>query len=207
MKAIGKLFYLTGAGLTVKLILLGCAPIIGVPSSRPMIGSVKSEIGFGGGYLGAISDDDRYSYQSAMGHIYVRRTSKSQKFDYGTVVNGNQTTLGVGGFIRLNACEGKNSDSIVNCGLQVDLGLIYAGLSVPLAVEVLDDIWITSQPSVTTLADGWDFVGPSGFPAARLPFGVSIIDDDADFALDLNCGVLLGMSSWFCGANLGVGRR
>jgi hypothetical protein len=170
-----------------------------------MSASTTSELGFGGGYLGDYSDDYR-QYESVLGHIYVRRTSESRRFDYGAVINGTQAWLGLGGFIRVNACGANNADSIISCGVQADLGLVYVGLSAPIAVEVADDIWITSQPSVTTLSDGWDFIGPTGFPAARLPFGVSIIDDESNTAIDLNCGVLLGLPSWFCGFNIGVAR-
>ena len=190
MKATRDLFYVLGALFTARLVLLGCAPVIGVPSSRP-IEAGGSEFGLGGGYATAASPGGRYNNDTYLAHMYLRRSNFDGNMDVGAVLNLNAMGyVGIGGFARFNICP----DSFINCGVQVDLGFLYAGISAPIAVQLSDHAWITSQPRISSYEE---------LPAVFFPLGVSVANDY--FASDISCGVALSyMQTLFCGLNLAL---
>jgi hypothetical protein len=194
MKATRNLFYVIGALFTARLVLLGCAPVIGVPSSRPLEAGGK-EVGLGGGYVTDASPDRRDYNQGSTAHMYFRRAKNNGKLDVGTVLNLNAMGyLGIGGFGRYNICSSVNPDSRLSCGLQVDLGFLYAGASAPIAVQLFDFAWITSQPRISDYDQEL---------AVFLPLGVSIANDS--FASDISCGVVMSYTqSLFCGLNFAL---
>jgi hypothetical protein len=197
MKATRDLLYVIGALFTARLVLLGCAPVIGVPSSRP-IEAGGSEVGLGGG---ATSDSRWGSHPS--GHLYFRKASEARPIEFGGSVNFYGESLGAGFFTRFNVV---NPDSVISWGVQLDLGFIYAGLSVPFAFQLSDSAWLTVQPKVAAFNDGMqDFIGPGPDPGLELPIGVSFSNDS--LAADITCGVRIGWElRQFCGITLAAGR-
>ena len=181
MKATRKLLYVIGAVFTVRLVLLGCAPNIGVPSARPLSAG-GSEVAIGGGLVGA---------EVPVAHIYYRRVSSLRPVEYGAVVN---TNVGIGGFTRLNLCG--NGQSPFTCGLQVDLGFTHAGLSLPISARVVEGVWVTTQPAFAL----------SSYQYFRLPIGISMLLGDTG-SMDATCGQIIDISTapltWYCGVSLG----
>ena len=205
MKAMRKLLYVIGAVFTVRLVLLGCAPVIGVPSARP-ISAGGSELALGGGLVAGEIEGQYPRSPSPVAHAYYRRNLNP--VELGAVFNLNiwEEGFGAGFFTRVNICELASSPSPVTCGFKLDVGLVYAGFSLPVAISVLEDVWITTQPAISQSTESDPYI--------RLPIGISMLLKDT-YVMDATCGQLLEINNrkgvletspltWYCGGSVGL---
>jgi hypothetical protein len=171
-------------------------------------------VGLGGGVVTDSLSLDGVSETvqgSPLAHVYYRGKREGGRSERGAVLSlGTHSSVGAGGYFRINLGEGSDGEEtepapIVSLAMQIELGFLYAGLSMPIAVAVTDYFWITSQPRLAMIATDSGFLGPESDGGLILPLGVSF-SGNSGLALDLSCGWVAGPSYSFCGVNLGYGR-
>lgn len=155
-------FRLIGLSL---FMLCGCAPMMSVPPSTPMPTGQNKEIGMslngGAGFQDSPLHDLAHlppRSSTALNLQFHRRHRLSHQAEAGAI-GSIGSTIAVGGYYR-----GKGfSNDTFTVAPQVELGLVWVGLRLPMAVKLDDQFQMTTQPGLV--------VGPSS--ALTLPLGFS----------------------------------
>jgi hypothetical protein len=129
-----------------------CAPMMSVPPARPISQGHDKE--FGGGIMaqpGEECPDCPKTVEVALdiawkqGFLWYRRQEPGSPLQWGGTVFAGVPFVSGGGYVRYNLID--NSRGII--GLQLDGGLLYGGIGLPVGIPVDDQgkIWLTVQPS------------------------------------------------------------
>jgi hypothetical protein len=121
-----------------------CAPMLSAPTSRPMAESARGEFGLGVGG-GATLDGGHLSRGQAS--FWTRKEFWRGRHEWGGAAQaGSPGVLSGGLFYRWNLAP----EAAGTFGLQIEGGLPYFGLRLPIAVPLSmeNKSWLTLQPSV-----------------------------------------------------------
>ena len=138
-----------------------CAPMLSSPTSRPMAESARGEFGLGMGG-GAALDGGQFS--RGQGSFWIRKQSNFGGHEWGGAAQvGIPGILSGGMFYRWNLVPA----SAGTFGLQIEGGLPYFGLRLPIAVPLSmeNKSWLTLQPGVAISGLSIERRVPVGFSA------------------------------------------
>ena len=182
-----------GAVLFFSLSAMACAPAMMVPTAVPMGAGKSAEIGLGGMLgksntdtiqladeetnmfgSGATGVDTHYNYQAwARFNFDEDDRSSSEMGMMGQI--GAFSLLSGGVYWRKPVFV---STETMDVGLQVEVGAVWAGIATPLAFQVVENLWITSMPTLRY----------SLYSALHIPVGLSYEVTDF-FRIDVSTGI------------------
>ena len=173
----------------LTLFSVACAPMMSAPPSPPIPVDYGKE--FGVGVNRGLGFDDWYSY-TPTGSVQMW-----QRFQVGPHRNNEVGLLLAAGFPSLVAGgsyyrfyrddRSRGGIDIVKIGHQIEVGSLWAGYSIPIAVPLNDNIWLTTQPSIRL----------SVVSIVQLPVGVSI-EFGEQSRLDAEVGLHMGGGGGNC---------
>lgn len=148
-----------GAAISAALIgliaLIACAPATTAPPPVPLADDQIREVGLSAGagafvfytrscpgnpYADCRTDVD---LSPAIDGMFWYRRSRA-RWDHGFSAGLGSSSLNLGGFARVRL-NGDPERRYV--GLQLDAGILWASLGVPLSMELQDGLWIYTNPS------------------------------------------------------------
>lgn len=150
------------------------------PPATPMDAHSVRETGYGA-VGGALLHGDNPSDGAGGLQWWIRSKAGAKDQDqHGLMVHLGLPGLGAGGFYRKALISSEN----VHIGAQLSGGFIWAQGSLPIAIQVGDNTWLTTQPSYK-----WQVL-----PTIQLPVGMSV-ELDSGGKLHTELGLLF-MNNW-----------
>jgi hypothetical protein len=146
--------------------LWACAPLTAAPPPTPMAGERQHEVGLGGGFGG---DPTAAPGSTAClldcagpdGLLWYRHTFK--RLELGAELGAGTTYgVGLGGHMRVYPVATDN----VRLGGRIDLGAVYAGAGIPLAVGS-GPVWVYTEP----------WIGANLRSPIRFPLGINLTSE------------------------------
>ena len=157
------------------LTLLGCVPMTAAPPAVPVPTGYSQE--FGGALQGGGSIYRGMSEPLTNLQMWYRDgKSTADDQEVGAIMQvGMPAALSAGGYWRGTWSDG---DEGLFVGPQIEGGFLWFGLGLPMAIQVAESHWLTTQPTLRL----------SMFSMAHIPVGYSWQLAE-DLRLDLECGV------------------
>jgi len=170
-------------------VLWACAPMSSNPPPTPMPEAAKYEFGFGANGGARVDSEMRCKVESVSDDGYpqcdefykdhrvtpVGNLQGSVRIAAGSDLPNEGGLLFQIGFPPLLSAGGYYRHSLVrndtiSVGWQVELGLFWAGTSLPVAYRVSDSFWLTTMPG---LHASFDYTNLHDSQVAHVPIGLS----------------------------------
>lgn len=133
----------------------GCAPIAGFRPASGIMDGKQAEVGVGAAALGPRPFVDEKASGAGQFWASTRATRRLTVSGIGAVDLGR---LALGGGLRVDALRTRR----VVIGGEGELGLLWAGASVPFAVRLVDETWVYTAPRIGTRGVDWLVELPAG---------------------------------------------